>query len=173
MRGAAYARYSTDHQQHNSIEYQLAAIRQYCAENQITITATYTDEGETGTNTDRPGFQSMMAAAERGEFEAVVIYDITRGSRDVGDWFQFRKKFLMLGIQVIATTQSLGDITNSNDFLLELLSVGLGHREVLETRSKSIAGVAVKAKQGKFLGGVPPLGYNVVDGNYVTLNEQN
>ena len=167
MRGAAYARYSTDHQQHNSIEYQLDAIRKYCAENQITITATYTDEAETATNMDRPGFQAMVAAAERGEFEAVVIYDITRGSRDVGDWFHFRKKFLMLGVQVISATQSLGDLTNSNDFLLELLSVGLGHREVLETRSKSIAGVAVKAKQGKFLGGVAPLGYDIVNGAYV------
>ena len=167
MRGAAYARYSTDHQQHNSIEYQLDAIRQYCAENQITITATYTDEAETATNMDRPGFQAMVAAAERGEFEAVVIYDITRGSRDVGDWFTFRKTMLMLGVQVISATQALGDLTNSNDFLLELLNVGLGHREVLETRSKSIAGVAVKAKQGKFLGGVPPLGYDVVGGNYV------
>lgn len=65
MRGAAYARYSTDHQQHNSIEYQLDAIRQYCAENQITITAIYTDEAETATNMDRPGFQAMVAAAER------------------------------------------------------------------------------------------------------------
>lgn len=35
MRGAAYARYSTDHQQHNSIEYQLEAIRRYCAENYL------------------------------------------------------------------------------------------------------------------------------------------
>ena len=98
MRAAAYARYSTDHQQHNSIEYQLDAIRAYCREHGITLTATYTDEAETGTNMDRPGFQAMMAAAERGEFEAVVTYDITRGSRDVGDWFQFRKRMLLLGV---------------------------------------------------------------------------
>lgn len=167
MRAAAYARYSTDHQQRNSIEYQLDAIRVYCREHEITITATYTDEGETGTNTDRPGFQSMMAAAERGEFEAVVIYDITRGSRDVGDWFQFRKRMLLLGIQVISATQELGDPTSGNDFLVELLSVGLGHREVLETRQKSIAGVAVKAQQGKFLGGTAPLGYDIVGEAYV------
>ena len=38
---------------------------------------------------------------------------------------------------------------------------------MLETRSKSIAGVAVKAKQGKFLGGVAPLGYDIVNGAYV------
>ena len=166
MRAAAYARYSTDHQQHNSIEYQLDAIHTYCREHQITLTATYTDEAETGTNMDRPGFQAMLAAAERGEFEAVVIYDITRGSRDVGDWFQFRKRMLLLGIQVISATQQLGDLTSGNDFLVELLNVGLGHREVLETRQKSIAGVAVKAKEGKFLGGLAPLGYDIVNGTY-------
>lgn len=167
MNAAAYARYSTDHQQRNSIEYQLDAIRDYCREHSITITATYVDEKETGTNTDRPGFQAMMRAAERGEFSAVVIYDVSRGSRDVGDWFTMRKRLMMLGVQVISTTQTLGDLTSGNDFLVELLNVGLGHREVLETRQKSIAGVAVKAKEGKFLGGVPPLGYDVVDGAYV------
>lgn len=167
MNAAAYARYSTDHQQRNSIEYQLDAIRDYCREHSITITATYVDEKETGTNTDRPGFQTMMRAAERGEFSAVVLYDVSRGSRDVGGWFTMRKRLMMLGVQVISTTQTLGDRTSGNDFLVELLNVGLGHREVLETRQKSIAGVAVKAKEGKFLGGVPPLGYDVVDGAYV------
>ena len=150
MRTAAYARYSTDKQTENSIAYQLDAIRKYCREHSITIVATFADEAESGTNMDREGFRQMVAAAGRGEFDAVVIYDVTRGSRDVGDWFTFRKAMLMLGVQVIATTQSLGDITNSNDFLLELISVGMGQREVLETRQKSINDVAVKAA-----GGVP------------------
>lgn len=167
MEAAAYARYSTDKQQKNSIEYQLTEIRKYCDKKGITITATFTDEAESGTNMDRPGFQAMVAAARRGEFEAVVIYDVTRGSRDVGDWFQFRKQMMLLGVKVISATQPLGDLTNSNDFLLELLSVGMGQREVLETRQKSIDGVAVRAKQGVFLGGYPPLGYDVVNGKYV------
>lgn len=167
MRACAYTRYSTDRQSENSTLYQLEAIRKYCKEHDITIVATYSDEGKTGTSTDRPAFQAMLAAAVRGDFEAVVVYDISRGSRDVGDWFQMRKQFMMLGIQVIATTQTLGDLTDSSAFLTELLTAGLGQHAVLETRQKSIAGVAVKAKQGKFLGGVPPLGYDVVNGNYV------
>lgn len=167
MKAAAYARYSTDRQQRNSIEYQLTEIRKYCQKEEIRICATYTDEAETATNMDRPGFQALLAAARRGEFEAVVIYDISRGSRDVGDWFTFRKQMMLLGIRVISATQPLGDLTNSNDFLLELLSVGLGQREVLETRRKSIDGVAVKARQGLFLGGTPPLGYRIEAGKYV------
>lgn len=164
---AAYARYSTDKQTGNSIDYQLSAIRSYCRDHDINITATYTDEAETGTNADRPGFQMLLSAARRHEFNAIIIYDITRGSRDVGDWFQFRKTMAMLGVEVHATTQSLGDITNANDFLVELISAGLGQREVLETRQKSINGVAERAKEGAFLGGIPPLGYDIADGNYV------
>lgn len=167
MRAAAYARYSTDKQTNNSIVYQLEEIKKYCKANDIDIIAAYIDEAETGTNIDRRGFRDMVTAASLGEFDAVVIYDITRGSRDVGDWFTFRKTMLMLGIQVIATTQKLGDMTNSNDFLIELISVGMGQREVLETRQKSINGVAARAKEGAFLGGVPPLGYDIVDGAYV------
>ena len=172
MKAAAYARYSTDKQQKNSIEYQLSEIRRYCQEKGITVAATYIDEAESGTNMHRPGFQAMEAAARRGEFEAVVIYDISRGSRDVGDWFTFRKTMLRLGIQVISATQPLGDLTNGNDFLLELLSVGMGQREVLETRQKSIDGVAVKAKQGVFLGGTAPLGYDIKEGKYVINPEE-
>lgn len=167
LRAAAYARYSTDHQTKNSIAYQLQEIRKYCQANEIEIVSTYTDERESGTNLDRQGFRTMLDAARRREFDAVVIYDVTRGSRDVGDWFSFRKMMLMLDIQVISATQTLGDITNSNDFLVELISVGMGQREVLETRQKSINGVAIRAQQGAFLGGTPPLGYDIVGGEYV------
>lgn len=167
LRAAAYARYSTDKQTDNSIAYQLKEIEAYCAQNNIMLVAAFSDEAKSGTDTDRSGFHSMLEAARRKEFDAVVIYDVTRGSRDVGDWFSFRKAMVMMGVKVISATQQLGDITNSNDFLVELISVGMGQREVLETRSKSIKGVAVKAEQGLFLGGVPPLGYNVVDGQYV------
>ena len=167
MKAAAYARYSTGNQSENSIEYQLTEIRKYCKAHDIVIVATFTDESLSGTNMNRPGFQSMVASASRGEFEAVVIYDISRGSRDVGDWFTFRKAMMMLGVKVISATQNLGDLTNGNDFLFELLSVGLGQREVLETRQKSIDGVAVKARQGVFLGGTPPLGYDIQNGSYV------
>ena len=137
---------------------QLTEIEKYCTENQIPIVATFTDEGLSGTNTDRPGFQAMVSAAKAGAIDTVVIYDISRGSRDVSDWFAFRKEMMQHNVNVIsATGQRLGDLTNGQDFLMELLTVGMGQVEVLNTRQKSMDGVAVKAKEGKFLGGVPPI----------------
>ncbi len=167
MKAAAYARYSTDMQSENSIAYQLEGIQKYCSENNIQLCNVYTDEGQSGTNTDRPGFRQLVFGAERGDFEAVVIYDISRGSRDVGDWFSFRKAMMLHDIQVISATQKLGDMTNPNDFIVELITVGMGQHDVLTDRKKSIDGVAVKAKQGAFLGGIAPLGYDIVNGEYV------
>lgn len=167
MKVAAYARYSTDNQTENSIAAQLDAIIKFCQANNHTITATYIDEAKSGTNTQREGFQALLKGAHRKDFEGVVIYDISRGSRDVADWFNFRKEMQLLKIKVICATENLGDLSNPNDFLVELINVGLGQHMVLQTRQKSIAGVAVKANQGAFLGGLPPLGYDVVNGQYV------
>lgn len=89
---------------------------------------------------NRAGFQDLLAAADRGKFEVVVIYDISRGSRDVGDWFAFRKAMEVRGIQALSATQRIGDLTNPNDFLLELITVGIGQHDV------SIDGVAVRGK---------------------------
>ena len=164
LKAAAYARYSTDHQSENSIEAQLNGINDYCRSHNIEVVRTFIDEAQTGTNLNRSGFQSLIKNAENHAFQAVVIYDITRGSRDVVDWFTFRKEMLRLGIQVISATERLGDILDPNAFLTELLSVGIGQHQVLTTRQKSHAGVVNVARKGLFCGGYPPLGY-IVDGD--------
>lgn len=168
-RAAAYARYSTDRQ--CSTEVQLQKITEFCKKNSLSLEAMYVDEGITGTNTHRSGFTDMLKAAANKEFDCVVIYDITRGSRDVADWFNFRKQMVKLGIQVISTQDKLGDITNPNDFLQELLSVGIGQHHVLSTRIKSKDAIVTRAKKGKFCGGTAPLGYDIVNGDYV-INER-
>ena len=170
MNAVAYARYSTDKQTENSIAYQLSKITEYCGKNKITLTGVYSDEACSGTNTNRTGFQSMLSDARKKKFDAVVIYDISRGSRDVVDWLEFRKNMKMLDIQVISTSQNLGDISDPNAFLTELISVGLGQHQVLDTRKKSIDGTKERAKKGLFCGGYPPIGYDIKDGEYI-INE--
>ncbi len=170
MRAAAYARYSTEHQTENSIDTQLATIRNFCEKNGHILVGTYIDMAMSGTNTERPDFQRMIDGAKQHLFDCVVVYDISRASRDVADWMGFRKLMRSLNIEVLSTTENLGSIDDPNAFLTELLTAGLGQHMVLQTRQKSIAGVATKAKQGVFLGGVPPLGFDVANGSYV-INE--
>lgn len=164
---AAYARYSTDMQTENSILFQMDAINKFCDEHDFIVTHRYMDEAKSGTNTNRENFQQLCAAAKARSFDAVVIYDITRGSRDVADWFNFRKAMMLLGIEVISVEDNLGDLMNPNDFLVELLGVGIGQHHVLTTRQKSIEGITARAKTGVFMGGCPPFGYDVVNQRYV------
>lgn len=172
LKAAAYARYSTEHQTTSSIEYQMRKINEYCDKNGIEIVVCYADEAFSGTNTNRPAFQQLRESAKLHKFDAVVIYDITRGSRDISDWFSFRKEMAQLGIQVISVEDNIGDIMNPSSFLQEFISVGLGQHHVLVSRQKSMDSIATKAQSGVFLGGVPNLGYNIsADGKYV-INEE-
>lgn len=164
---AAYARYSTEHQTSSSIEYQMRKIDKYCASNGIVIAKRYADEAFSGTNTDRPAFRQLCEDARTKLFDTVVIYDISRGSRDVSDWFGFRKQMAVLGIQVVSVEDKIGDIMNPSDYLTELITVGLGQHHVLTSRQKSMDSIATKAKTGQFLGGTPNLGYDIIDGQYV------
>lgn len=99
----------------------------------------------------------MVAAAIQHEFDCEVIYDITCGSRYAADWFMFCKQMSLLDIKVVSATQRLGDISEPSGFLTELISVGLGGHQVLDTRKKSIAGTTERAKKKLFCGGIPLL----------------
>ena len=162
-----YTRFSTDHQTENSTKFQMDAIKKYAQANHINLLRFYSDEGFSGTNTERPAFQDMCAAAKMKLFDAVMIYDISRASRDVVDWMEFRKIMRNLDIQVISVTQRLGDALDPESYLVELINAGIGQHHVLQTRQKSIAGTTAKAKEGVFLGGLPPLGYRIENGRYI------
>lgn len=170
MKVAAYARYSTENQTENSIEFQFNAIDIFCQTNKLKVVKYYKDEAKSGTNMDRKDFNNMVRDAKAKLFKAVVIYDLTRGSRDVGDWFSFRKEMTMQGIRVISVNDRIGDLLDPSDFLSELVTVGFGFHHVLQSRQKSIDGTTNKAKEGAFLGGCAPFGYDIVNQKYV-INE--
>ena len=161
MRAVAYARYSTAQQQETSIIGQLRAITEYCVSNNIELVDSFVDEAQSGTNVNRDHFQDLLAAASRHEFDAVVVYDITRGSRDVVDWFTFRKSMHKLGIKVLSVTEKLGDLLDPNAFITEGVTVMIGHHKVLQDRQKSIEFKRIRAEKAMFCGGYAPLGYDI------------
>ena len=166
MTAAAYARYSTSLQTETSIAAQLKGISDYCAAHKLTIVETYIDEARSGTNTDREGFQRLLSDAASHKFAAVVVYDVSRGSRDVGDWFSFRRLMQQYGIDVHSVTNTLGNPDDPDSYLMELLTVGIGQHQVLQSRQKSIAGKRISAERGLFCGGLAPFGYDIVDRHY-------
>ena len=84
MRAAIYARYSSENQRPESIDDQVRACRELAANRGFTVDPThiFCDEAKSGALRERPGLEALCVAARNSEFEAVLVDDLSRLSRD-------------------------------------------------------------------------------------------
>lgn len=167
VRAAIYTRYSTDKQHHSSTLTQIDVCVKYCDQRDYKVVKIYSDEALTGTNTKRKAFEELNRDAHLNLFDVVIIYELGRSNRDVADWFIFRKEMREQGIKVESASEQLGDTLDPSAFLYEGIKAVVVQHQALETRKKSIDTKILLARSGVFLGGVPPLGYDVVNQKYV------
>ncbi|MBL8921740.1 MAG: recombinase family protein [Myxococcaceae bacterium] len=81
-----YARFSTDKQDARSIEDQVRRCRAFAAAHGLRALRVYEDSATSGSHIHRPGLQAMLAAARAGEFEVVLVDDLSRLSRNDYDF---------------------------------------------------------------------------------------
>ncbi|HEX4354402.1 MAG TPA: recombinase family protein, partial [Polyangiales bacterium] len=85
---AIYARYSTDKQDARSIDDQLRRCREFAARHDQEVVAEFSDAATSGAHTDRVNLRRMLdvaTATKRPPFKAVIVDDLSRLSRDLGD----------------------------------------------------------------------------------------
>ncbi|MBX9707884.1 MAG: recombinase family protein, partial [Caulobacteraceae bacterium] len=76
MRTALYARYSSDRQNERSIADQVAVLTDVAARRGWTVVASYMDAAISGqAMANRPGLLNALSAAERGEFDVLLVED--------------------------------------------------------------------------------------------------
>ena len=79
---AVYARVSTAKQEEDgTIETQLAAVREYAKQHQLSIVKEYIDDGWSGDTLIRPNLDSLRQEAKNKLWEGVLIYDPDRLAR--------------------------------------------------------------------------------------------
>ncbi len=66
----------------NSISNQKRILETYAKQNGFTNLRWYTDDGFSGANFDRPGFQAMLADIEAGKVGTVIVKDMSRLGRN-------------------------------------------------------------------------------------------
>lgn len=103
---AAYLRRSTDRQE-QSIPDQRNEITRWAAEHGYDIIREYINDAVSGTLADkRPGFQQMIADAERGDFRAVIVWNSDRFSRgDVTETEHYRYLLRRAGVTLLSVTE--------------------------------------------------------------------
>lgn len=67
----------------SSIKNQRSIVRQYCEDHSITVVSEFVDDGYSGSNFDRPGFNAMLAHLNKGLANMVITKDLSRLGRDM------------------------------------------------------------------------------------------
>lgn len=176
-RCAVYCRVSSDEgldQAFNSIDAQKEAghafIASQRAEGWIPVVSDYDDAAYSGGNMDRPALKRLLADIEAGRVDIIVVYKIDRLSRSLSDFAKMVDVFDRCGVSFSAVTQQINSATSMGRLMLNvLLSFAQFEREVTGERIRDKF-AASKAK-GMWMGGVPPLGYDVVERKLV-INER-
>ena len=168
MNIAAYCRVSTDKEdQLNSLETQKYFFLEYTKRTGDNLIKLYADEGISGTKIkNRKEFQRMLADAEKGLFDMVVVKDISRFARNTVDLLQSVRKLKSLGIETQFLTANMTSMGNS-EFVLTIFGA-LAQEESANTSKRIKFGKKMNAEKGR----VPNIvyGYDKTIGDYFNLS---
>ena len=176
VRCAVYTRKSTEEgleQDYNSIDAQRDAGQAYIAsqrhEGWIPVATDYDDPAYSGGNMDRPGLKRLMQDIHAKLIDVVVVYKIDRLTRSLADFSKMVEVFDAHEVSFVSVTQQFNTTTSMGRLMLNvLLSFAQFEREVTGERIRDK--ISASKKKGMWMGGVPPLGYNVVNRKLV-VNE--
>lgn len=123
---ALYERLSKDDEQQgesNSILNQKRFLEDFARKSGMKNIKHFTDDGYTGRNFNRPGFQAMLAEAEAGKIGTIIVKDMSRFGRnylEVGFYTEilFPKKQIRF---VAINNKTMTDYPNNNPAKLEII----------------------------------------------------
>lgn len=114
-----YERLSRDDElqgESNSISNQKSILEDYAKQHGLTNIVHMTDDGISGTQFDRPGFQAMIDEVRADNVEVVLIKDMSRFGRDylqVGTYMEVLRKH---GVRLIALNDGVDTLKGEDEF---------------------------------------------------------
>ena len=153
----------SDKNESNSISTQRDLILNYLTQHpELEYTAEFSDDGFTGTNFDRPGFEQMMAAVREKRVDCIVVKDLSRFGRDYIESGKYIQKiFPMLGVRFIAINDgydSADTTSQANDFVLPFKNL-INDSYCRDISIKSRTNLEVKRRNGEFVNNFAVYGY--------------
>lgn len=169
---ALYERLSKDDEQQgesNSITNQKNYLEEHARKSGFINIKHFTDDGYTGRNFNRPGFQALLAQIEAGNVGTVIVKDLSRFGRNylqVG--FYTEIMFPQKNVRFIAVNNNVDTINpTDNDFTPFLNIMNEFYAKDTSNKIKSI--FLARMNDGKRCSGSIPYGYNRLPGDKQTL----
>lgn len=169
---AIYCRVSTEEQatEGYSITAQLQTLRNYAGLYGWQVVKEYVDEGISGKNiTGRPAMQQLVVDVEKDEFDAVLVWKISRLSRNMLDTLTVLDKFEENNVKFISYSENFDTGSPIGRLVVQLMaSIAEMERNTLSENVK--LGMKQRALEGSWNGGVV-FGYDSVKKELV-INEK-
>lgn len=152
---AAYARQSVEKKNSLSIKGQLDLCMQSAGNFGL---KTYSDQGYSGKNTDRPDFQRLLKDIKADKISKLYVYRLDRFSRSIADFGQLWNVLQAHNVEFVSVTESFDTSTPMGRAMLHIIMVFAQlERETTAERVKD--NYDSRAALGSWPGGPAPYGY--------------
>ena len=160
MRAVIYARVSSDEQADRglSIPTQIKICKEFIKREEWEFAKEYIDEAISGLRSDRPSFLEMLSDAQEKKFDKIVVYSLSRFSRDRFDAITKKRLLRDVGVEVISATEPI-DSTTPEGKLLEGVIESINEFYSANLSREAFRGLKANAEMGFWNGGTPPFGY--------------
>jgi site-specific DNA recombinase len=170
VRCAIYTRKSTEEgldQDFNSLHAQREAAEAYIVSQKhlgwTLVPTHYDDGGFTGGNLERPALQQLLEDIDARRVDCILVYKVDRLSRSLLDFARLVDRFDQRSVSFVSVTQQFNTTSSLGRLTLNiLLSFAQFEREIIGERTRDKMSAA--RRKGKWIGGVPVLGYDIVAG---------
>lgn len=153
MAAAIYARYSSENQRPESIDDQVSACRKLAKQRSITISDDhiYSDQAQSGARSDRPALAALMAAANSGEFDVVLVDDLSRLARDNHLMLSIIAELSFEGIRVISVADGLDSNDEESTLAIQVRGI-FNELQLRDLKKKTLRGQIGQKERGFFVG---------------------
>lgn len=166
-----------DREESDSIVNQKSLIREFIQSNpDIHIYKERVDDGYTGVNFERPGFQAVLEDIQSGKVNCVIVKDLSRFGRNYIEAGRYIERiFPYFGVRFIAINDNIDTLkqNNSSDEMIIPFKNLINDAYCRDISIKVRSHLDIKRKRGEFIGAFAPYGYkkSAGDKNQLEIDE--
>ncbi|MBP0965480.1 MAG: recombinase family protein [Oscillospiraceae bacterium] len=122
---------------------------------------TLIDNGFSGGNVNRDGFQKMMTLIQKGKVSKVVVYKLDRISRSLSDFVNILQEFKEHKVEFVSSQESFDTSSPYGELIIKLLMV-FAEFERTSIINRVTQAYAHRSELGFYMGGRQPYGFELV-----------
>lgn len=160
----------------DSIQNQRSFLQEWAQGHGFHIVREFVDDGHTGTDFERPGFQELGRCLMDGSVRCIIVKDLSRLGRNYAETGRYLEQiFPRLGVRFIAVNDQYDSASNTDSVQqMAVFKNVFNDLYAADASAKVRTSLSILKRQGKFLGRQAPYGYRIdpEDRYHLLLDEE-